>query len=74
VLHGLLMRREDWLGVTELAEDVSASPSTVSMVLTELERLDWLDSRGQGAGQAAARESACCTAGCLGHEPAAATG
>jgi len=48
VLHGLLMRREDWLGVTELAEDVSASPSTVSMVLTELERLDWLDSRGQG--------------------------
>ena len=51
VLHGLLMRREDWLGVTELAEDVSASPSTVSMVLTELERLDWLDSRGQGPGK-----------------------
>jgi len=51
VLHGLLMRREDWLGVTELAEDVSASPSTVSMVLTELERLDWMDSRGQGPGK-----------------------
>lgn len=51
VLHGLLMRREDWLGVTELALDVSASPSTVSMVLTELERLDWLDSRGQGPGK-----------------------
>lgn len=48
VLQGLLMRREDWLGVTELAENVSASPSTVSLVLTELERLDWLDSRGQG--------------------------
>ena len=32
----LLMRREDWLGVTELAEDVSASPSTVSMVLTPI--------------------------------------
>ena len=51
VLHGLLMRREDWLGVTELAEDVSAAPSTVSLVLTELERLDWLDSRGQGPGK-----------------------
>ncbi len=51
VLHGLLMRREDWLGVTELAEDVAAAPSTVSLVLSELERLDWLDSRGQGPGK-----------------------
>lgn len=51
VLHVLLMRREDWLGVTGLAKDVSASPSTVSMVLTELERLEWLDSRGQGPGK-----------------------
>ena len=48
VLHGLLMRRTYWLGVTELAQDVSAPPSTVSMVLTELERLDWLETRGQG--------------------------
>ena len=30
VLHGLLERHGDWLGVTELAEDISASPSTVS--------------------------------------------
>ena len=51
VLHGLLMRREDWLGVNELAKDIFASPSTVSMVWTELERLDWLDSRGQGPGK-----------------------
>lgn len=51
VLHGLLERHGDWLGVTELAEDVSASPSTVSQVLTALERLDWLDSRGQGPGK-----------------------
>lgn len=48
VLHGLLMRHGDWLCVTELAADVLASPSTVSTVLTELERLDWLDVRGQG--------------------------
>lgn len=51
VLHGLLERHGYWLGVTELAEDVSASPSTVSQVLTALERLDWLDSRGQGPGK-----------------------
>ena len=51
VLHGLLTRRADWLGVIELAKDVSVSPSTVSMVLTELERRDWLDSRGQGPGK-----------------------
>lgn len=51
VLHGLLERHGDWLGVTELAEDVSASPSTVSQALTALERLDWLDSRGQGPGK-----------------------
>ena len=51
VLHGLLERHGDWLGVTELAEDISASPSTVSQVLTALERLDWLDSRGQGPGK-----------------------
>lgn len=75
VLHGLLMRREDWLGVTELAEDVSASPSTVSVeVLTELERLRLAGFTGAGAEQATARESACGTPGCLGHEPAAATG
>lgn len=48
VLHGLLNRHQDWLGVTELAEQVNVSPATASQVLAELERLDWLVSRGQG--------------------------
>ena len=38
VLHGLLMRREDWLGTTELAEDVSASPSPSRVKVDRVER------------------------------------
>ena len=48
VLHTLLMRREDWFGVTMLAEQAKVSPATASQVLTELERFDWLVSRGKG--------------------------
>lgn len=48
VLHGLLVRHEDWFGVKDLAEQTLASPATVSQVLTEIERFDWLESRGQG--------------------------
>jgi hypothetical protein len=48
VLHVLLMRRQDWFGVTAIAEQARVSPATASQVMTELERLDWLESRGQG--------------------------
>ena len=48
VLHGLLVRHQDWFGVKELAEQALVSPSTASQVLAELERFDWLESRGQG--------------------------
>jgi hypothetical protein len=48
VLHGLLVRHQDWFGVKELAEQALVSPATASQVLTELERFDWLVSRGQG--------------------------
>jgi hypothetical protein len=48
VLHTLLVRRQDWFGVKELAEQALVSPATASQVLTELERFDWLSSRGQG--------------------------
>lgn len=48
VLHGLLMRHQDWLGVKDLAELTLVSPATGSQVLSEMERLDWLESRGQG--------------------------
>ena len=42
------MRHEYWFGVHELAELAEASPTTVSEVLIELERFDWVDARGRG--------------------------
>jgi hypothetical protein len=48
VLHALLLRHQSWFGVTELAQQAMVSPATASQVLTELERFDWLESRGQG--------------------------
>ncbi len=48
VLHALLVRRREWFGVTPLALLARVSPATASQVLTELERFDWLDSRGRG--------------------------
>ena len=48
VLHTLLVHHQDWFGVNELAQQAMASPATASQVLTELERFDWLVSRGQG--------------------------
>ena len=48
VLHALLAQHQDWFGVTELAQRAMVSPATASQVLTELERFDWLESRGQG--------------------------
>lgn len=48
VLHTLLVRHEDWFGVTDLAKLAMVSPATTSQVLTELDRFDWLEARGQG--------------------------
>lgn len=48
VLHALLIHHQDWFGVTEVAERAQVAPSTASDVLGELERFDWLESRGQG--------------------------
>jgi hypothetical protein len=48
VLHALLARHEAWFGVTDLARQAMTSPATASQVLTELERFDWLQARGQG--------------------------
>jgi hypothetical protein len=48
VLHTLLVQHQDWFGVTALAQQAMVSPATASQVLTELERFDWLASRGQG--------------------------
>lgn len=48
VLHALLAKHKEWFGVTEVAERAQVAPSTASDVLSELERFDWLASRGQG--------------------------
>jgi len=48
VLHTLLIHHQDWFGVKELAEQAMVSPATASQALSELERFDWLTSRGQG--------------------------
>lgn len=48
VLHALLVRHQEWFGVTDLAQQAMVSPATASQVLTELERFDWLTARGQG--------------------------
>ncbi|WP_045764464.1 hypothetical protein [Xanthomonas albilineans] len=48
VLHALLVQHQNWFGVTELAQQAMVSPATASQVLTELERFDWLEARGQG--------------------------
>ncbi|MEM5406009.1 hypothetical protein [Paraburkholderia unamae] len=48
VLHALLVQHQNWFGVTELAQQAMVSPATVSQVLTELERFDWMVARGQG--------------------------
>ncbi|AMR82125.1 hypothetical protein [Cupriavidus nantongensis] len=51
VLSALLIHHKEWFGVTEMAERAQVAPSTVSDVLSELERFDWLVSRGQGPGK-----------------------
>lgn len=51
VLHALLVRHQLWFGVKGLAEQAMVSPATASQVLTELERFDWLETRGQGPGK-----------------------
>jgi hypothetical protein len=48
VLQVLLTLPHRWVSVKELAEQSQASPATVSQVMTELERFDWLETRGQG--------------------------
>jgi Transcriptional regulator, AbiEi antitoxin, Type IV TA system len=47
-IHALLIRREHWLGVKELAGLAHVSPATASEVLTELEKFEWIEVRGQG--------------------------
>jgi hypothetical protein len=47
-IHALLVQRDQWLGVKHLAAMAQVSPATASEVLTELDKLAWIDTRGQG--------------------------
>ena len=51
VLHVILMRNHEWFGVKETANQARVSPATASQVLKELEKFDWVVSRGQGPGK-----------------------
>ena len=48
VLHVLLLRNREWFGVKDVANQARVSPATTSQVLTELEKFEWVVSRGQG--------------------------
>jgi hypothetical protein len=48
VLHALLVRHREWFGVKDIANLAQVAPSTASEVLSELDRFEWLASRGQG--------------------------
>jgi len=48
VLLALLVRHQDWFGVTEIAKESKVAPSTASEVLSQLDRFEWAESRGQG--------------------------
>lgn len=51
LLHAVLMRQDGWFRVNEMASQAGVSPATASQVLTELERFDWVVSRGRGPGK-----------------------
>jgi hypothetical protein len=48
VLHALLVKHRDWMGVTELSHLAEVSPATASETLKGLERMEWVSSRGHG--------------------------
>ena len=48
VLHALLVHHDEWYQVKELAHRARVSPATASQVLSELERYEWVVSRGMG--------------------------
>jgi hypothetical protein len=48
VLHAVFDRRGDWISVKDVVEASGVSPATASTTLTELERRDWMQTRGNG--------------------------
>lgn len=48
VLHALWDHRLDWLGVHQIAALAGVAPATASETLVELERQNWVETRGAG--------------------------
>lgn len=48
VLHALLQQGDTWSSGVEIASAAQASAFTVSQTVTELDRFDWIESRGSG--------------------------
>ena len=51
VLHAVLLRHREWFGVNDIANQARVSPATASQVLMEMEKFEWVVSRGQGPGK-----------------------
>lgn len=47
-IHALLLHHGQWMGVNALAAMSQVSPATASEVMSEVEKRDWLATRGQG--------------------------
>ena len=48
VLHTILVGNREWFGVKDIANQARVSPATASQVLKELEKFEWVVSRGRG--------------------------
>lgn len=48
VLHALWERKDDWVGVHDIAARARVSPATASETLSALEKRDWVTVRGSG--------------------------
>jgi biotin operon repressor len=48
VSHALLLHAREWFSGQKLAQQAQVSPATVSQVMTELERQDWVAAIGEG--------------------------
>ena len=66
VLHAVLLRQGEWFGVNDIANQAQVSPATASQVLMEMEKFEWVVSRGRGPGKERHPARAWCSAGCMG--------
>ena len=48
VLHAVLEYHREWFGVNDISREARVSSATASQVLTELEKYEWVVSRGKG--------------------------